>query len=795
MVLGVLTFQVARLTLADDAGDLSRLSTDVLTNEQRSEATGMIERDIERRAAEVNARHRAEWSQIKTPEQWEEYRDARIARLRRSLGDYPPPPAKLNSRVTGTLDGDGFRIENVVYESRPGQWVPGNLYVPAKPAPSMPGIVLAHAHHRDKPQSELQDMGMTWSRAGCLVLVIDQVGFGERRAHPFQRDEDYAKPYRTTRQDYYFRYDSGVQLQLLGDSLMGWMAWDLMRGVDLLLGRQGVDPQRIILLGAVAGGGDPAAVTAALDRRIAGCVPFNFGGPQPETGYPLPEDADRSFDLLGGSYWDSTRGLRLGGRDDFLPWLIVASTAPRHLVHAHEFSWDRDRDPVWKRYQQVWGQFYNAADKIGFAHGYGTLREQASQASHCTNIGRVHRRMIHPLFERWFGIQVAESDEYSHPRKPEELVCLTEKARGELRPKSLTEVMSAIGLERIDAARRRLAGKADAERRQLLRDDWSRLLGPVTPVAPPVIKRTSLDDQPVAGAKVERLVLEAEPGIWVPVVVLSPVKATGRALAVVGVAQAGKAGFVQQRGPELLTLVQHGAIVVLPDLRGTGESRTGSSRGRDSGATNLSVHVQLFGETLLGQRLRDLRSVLVYLRERRDVDPQRIALWGDSFAPPNPADTDFQIPHGVDGWPQESEPLGGLLALLGALFEDEIRAVYVAGGLNEYHAVLTHFAVLIPHDGSVPGALTAGDLCDLAGSLTPKPVCLEALVDHLNRTVSAAEMLRAYAPAVQAYAATPQALSLEETRSSSAVWLLEQLSTAKTVTRDSETNRDGFRDR
>ena len=299
--------------------------------------------------------------------------------MRRSLGDYPPPPAKLNTRVTGTLDGDGFRIENVVYESRPGQWVTGNLYVPAKPAQSMPGILLAHAHHRDKPQSELQDMGMTWSRAGCLVLVIDQVGYGERRAHPFHRDEDYAKPYRTTRQDYYFRYDSGVQLQLLGDSLMGWMAWDLMRGVDLLLAREGIDPQRIILLGAVAGGGDPAAVTAALDRRIACCVPFNFGGPQPETRYPLPEDAERSFDLLGGTYWDSTRGLRLGGRDDFLHWVIVASTAPRRLIHAHEFSWDRDRDPVWKRYQQVWGQFYNAADNIGFAHGYGTLRQQAAQ--------------------------------------------------------------------------------------------------------------------------------------------------------------------------------------------------------------------------------------------------------------------------------------------------------------------------------------------------------------------------------------------------------------------------------
>jgi hypothetical protein len=72
---------------------------------------------------------------------------------------------------------------------------------------------------------------------------------------------------------------------------------------------------------------------------------------------------------------------------------------------------------------------------------------------------------------------------------------------------------------------------------------------------------------------------------------------------------------------------------------------------------------------------------------------------------------------------------------------------------------------------------------------------LEALVDHLNRTVSAAEMQRAYAPAVQAYAAAPQAIGLAETRSSSAVWLLEQLTTAKTVTCDREKNRDRSPDR
>jgi dienelactone hydrolase len=775
MSLGLLLPGLAPFTRAEDAPDLRKVVPEVLGTEQRRAAAGMIGRHIRRRTTEVNARNREAWYRIKTRAQWEQYRDERIERLRRSLGEFPPPPDKLAVHTTGVVHGDGFTVENLAYESRPGQWVPGNLYVPDPPRPSMPGLLIAHAHHRDKPQDELQDMGMTWARAGCLVLVIDQVGYGERRAHPFSRPEDFPTPYLVNRQDYHFRYDSGVQLQLLGDSLMGWMVWDLRRGIDLLLTRDGIDPKRIILLGAVAGGGDPAAVTAALDRRVACCVPFNFGGPQPETPYPLPDDAETSFNYLGDTYWDSTRGLRQGGRDDFLHWVIVASIAPRRLIHAHEFAWDQERDPVWKRSQRIWGEFYGAADNLGYAHGKGLLTLHPPEASHCTNIGKFHRRMIHPLFERWFGIKVTEKDEYHAPRPPEQLVCLTPRARQELQPKSLTELMSKVGQERVEKARKRLAAKSPAERRRLLHDDWSNLLGPVTPSRPPVVRAKSTDDQPVAGARVERIVLEVEPGIVVPVILLTPVKRTGRLPAVIGLAQAGKAGFLKERADEVATLLRGGTAVVLPDLRGTGETCAGDARGPESDDTNLSVHVQLFGETLLGQRLRDLRSVLAYLRAREEIDARRLGLWGDSFTPPNRPDTDFRVPRRVEGGPREPEPLGGLLALLGALFEDDVQAVYAAGGLVGYQLVLTHFAVLIPHDVSVPGALTAGDLCDLAGSLAPRPLRLEALVDPQNRLLPVAALRRAYGPAVESYAGTPESLRIEAQRSSPARWLLAQL--------------------
>src|SRR5207249_11260072 len=129
----------------------------------------------------------------------------------------------------------------------------------------------------------------------------------------------------------------------------------------------------------------------------------------------------------------------------------------------------------------------------------------------------------------------------------------------------------------------------------------------------------------------------------------------------------------------------------------------------------------------------------------------------------------------ADSWPRESEPMGGLLALLGALYEDDIRAVHISGGLASHHAVLGHFAVLLPHGDSVPGALTAGDLCDLAGGLAPRPLRPEAMVDAMNRLLPADEVKKACDPTVRAYSDAPQALGFAVQRSSAATWLLGQL--------------------
>ena len=65
--------------------------------------------------------------------------------------------------------------------------------------------------------------------------------------------------------------------------------------------------------------------------------------------------------------------------------------------------------------------------------------------------------------------------------------------------------------------------------------------------------------------------------------------------------------------------------------------------------------------------------------------------------------------------------------------EDDVRAVYVQRGLSDYQSAVDGRFRYLPYDVVVPGVLTTGDLCDLAGSLAPRPLRIENLVDGLNR--------------------------------------------------------------
>lgn len=702
----------------------------------------LIPNDIRQRLRAANAASTAAWQKIDSRARWEEFRVARLADLKDSL-NWPRERSPLNIRRTGTLDGDGFAVDNIVFESRPGLWVTANLYRPAKGGEKMPGLLICHSHHNPKTESELQTMGMTWARAGCLVLVMDQFGHGERRQHPFRTAEDYPREqFRAGRQDYWFRYDVSLQLYLAGESLMGYMAWDLSRGVDVLLSQQGSDPERIILLGAVAGGGDPAAVAGALDERIAVVCPFNFGGPQPESRYPLPEDAEQSFGYAGSGSWESTRNLAGSASRGFLPWVIVGSVAPRKLIYGHEFSWDRERDPVWKRLNTIY-QWTESPESLAFAHGTGLLRGQPPEASHCNNIGAVHRKHIHAALKQWFGIKVEPGQEYRKTFSADQLRCLTPEVQKEIDFPPVRELLAAQAAKQSAQFRGKLSAKPAAERCELVRNRWQRMLGGAehkdTASMAGEVRRASEAD-----IRVEQSLLdETQP---VPTLLIFP-KQAGPFPVVIGVAQQGKGVFLKQRADTIARLLTQGVAVCLVDVRGTGETAV-EDRGRDrtSHATDLSASELMLGGTMQGKQLDDLRRALRHVRQHKQIDAQCIALWGESFAAVNDAEQELVVPHGVNR-PSVAEPLGGMLVLLAGLFEPDIRAIAVHGGLINYASALEGSCLYVPHDAIVPGAASAGDVALLVEQIAPTRVRLWDLTDALNRPVSQADAAKTFAAA------------------------------------------------
>ena len=53
-----------------------------------------------------------------------------------------PERTPLNARITGIVERDTYRIENVIFDSRPGFPVTANLYIPKNaklPAPAVVG--------------------------------------------------------------------------------------------------------------------------------------------------------------------------------------------------------------------------------------------------------------------------------------------------------------------------------------------------------------------------------------------------------------------------------------------------------------------------------------------------------------------------------------------------------------------------------------------------------------------------------------------------------------------------------
>lgn len=218
-----------------------------------------------------------------------------------SVGGLPSADTPLNPRVTGTVDGDGFRIEKIIFESRPRHYVTANLYLPLnRPAGRTAAVLFLSGHHDTaKVVSEYQNVCQILARAGLIVLSQDPVGQGERlsyfdpdtKTNPVgigTRDHDYA----------------GVQARFVGETMARYMLHDAMRGIDYLISRPEVDASKIGVTGN-SGGGTQTSLVMLADPRVAAAAPATFimnRETYQRTGQP--QDAEQIWPGFTGAGFD-----------------------------------------------------------------------------------------------------------------------------------------------------------------------------------------------------------------------------------------------------------------------------------------------------------------------------------------------------------------------------------------------------------------------------------------------------------------------------------------------------------
>lgn len=200
---------------------------------------------------------------IDKPDDWYGREDVLRQQLREMLGLDPlPEKTDLKPVITGKVEHDDFFVENLHFQSRPGLYVTGNLYVPKKIDKPLPAILYVCGHGQVKKdgiaygaKAHYQHHGGWFARNGYVCLTIDTLQLGEIEGIH----------HGTHRYGMWWWLNRGY-------TPAGVEAWNCIRALDYLQSRKEVDGEKLGVTGR-SGGGAYSWWIAALDERIKAAVP------------------------------------------------------------------------------------------------------------------------------------------------------------------------------------------------------------------------------------------------------------------------------------------------------------------------------------------------------------------------------------------------------------------------------------------------------------------------------------------------------------------------------------------
>lgn len=615
-------------------------------------------------------------AKLKTPEDIQARQQHLKKKFLEALGDFPAK-TPLNAKVVGTIKADGYRVEKVIFESRPEHHVTANLYLPEGKGP-FPGILIPCGHSANGKSIEAyQRASILMAKNGMVALCYDPIGQGER-IQLLDKSGKPAIPGSTSEHSMV-----GVGALLIGRSTGSYRIWDGIRALDYLESRPEVDPKKLGCTGN-SGGGTLTAYLMALDERIACAAPSCYITTLERLFATLgPQDAEQNITGQVAFGMEQT---------DYL-----TMRAPRPTLMAVATQDFFDIKGSWTSYKEA-SEIYKklgAADRMAIfeyddKHGWSKPRREACM-----------RWMRKWLLEK--DDKPAETD-FPHYKDAELQCTRSGQVLEDFRGVSVFD-LNRMRDEELAKERGKFVGKKVEEQRK----EIEQLLGlPKTIPVLEVMAHSKAKEEFWKENKIEATV-KTETGISL----------TG--IVILGNIFSRKGGviYLDDRGwkgqsEAIKELNKKYYLVAAIDLRGLGETAPGTMKvgkpnffGVDFKEAFLGIHLN---RPLLGQRVLDLLSVIP----------------GEEKFP----DKKYQL-HLVS-----RGSTGGLVCLHTAALDQRVQSVEMEGALLSWSNVVHTPISFNQLTNVVPGVLKHYDLPELATMIAPRPLTIRNPVDAQGRPVS-----------------------------------------------------------